>query len=144
MTVKVYNPDEVSIILGPVLIASGFADGEFLRIEQESDDSEDVAGTDGEVAVARTNDRRATITIMLMQTADANLGLTALSNLYRSAAGSVGGIVPLFVKDQNGLSIYTAENAWISRPPDVSFDRAPTSREWQIRCANLKRIDGGN
>ena len=144
MTVKVYNPDEVSLIVGPVLIASGFADGEFIRIEQESDDSEDVAGTDGEVAVSRTNDRRATITILLLQTADANQGLSVLSNLYRTAPGSVGGIVPAFVKDQNGASVYAAENAWVMRPPDASYDRTATTREWQIRCANLKRNDGGN
>lgn len=144
MTVKVYNSDEVTIAIGPVLISSGFADGEFLRVEDETDDTEDVAGTDGEVAVSRTNDRRATITVMLLQTADANQGLSILSNLARSSPGMAGAIVPTLVRDQNGAALYTAENSWVQRPPDVSFDRTATTREWAVRCANLVRNDGGN
>lgn len=141
---KVYNSDEVSIIVGPVIITSGFADGEFLTIEGEADDTEDVAGTDGEVAVSRTNDRRATAMIKLMQTADANDGLSVLSNLARSAPAMVGGIVPFLVSDQNGRSLWTGENCWVQRPPDISLDRTAQSREWTIRIANLVRFDGGN
>lgn len=144
MTVKVYNPDEMTIAVGPVLIDRGFADGEFLRVEDESDDTEDVAGTDGEVAVSRTNDRRATVTIILLQTAEANLGLSTLSNLARSAPGMAGAIVPLLISDRNGATLYTAENCWVQRPPDASFDRTAQSREWTVRCANLIRVDGGN
>lgn len=144
MTVKVYNSDEVTISVGPVLITSGFADGEFVRVEDETDDTEDVAGTDGEVAVSRTNDRRGTITVMLLQTADANQGLSVLSNLARSAPGMAGAIVPTLVRDQNGAFVATAENSWVLRPPDASFDRTATTREWPIRCANLIRNDGGN
>ncbi len=141
---KVYNPDEMTIAVGPVLIENGFADGEFIRVEQESDDTEDVAGTDGEVAVSRTNDRRATITIILMQTAAANAGLSTLSNLARSAPGMTGAIVPLLIRDRNGATLYTGQNAWVRRAPDASFDRTATGREWQIRVADLIRVDGGN
>jgi hypothetical protein len=136
--------DEVTIAIGPVLVDSGFADGEFLRVEQESDATEDVAGTDGEVAVSRTNDYRATITVLLLQTADANLGLSVLANLARSSPGMAGAIVPSLVRDRNGASLYTAENSWVQRPPDASFDRTAQSREWAVRCARLIRVDGGN
>lgn len=142
--VKVYNPDEITIVLGPVLISEGFADGEFLRIEQATEDAQSVVGTNGEVAVSRTNDRRATITILLLQTATANAGLSVLSNLFKLSPNSAGAIVPFLVKDQNGGSLYTAQNAWIMKPPDVSFDRTAQTREWQIECANLVRFDGGS
>lgn len=141
---KIYMADEVIIAVGPVLIDSGYADGEFCRIENEADDTEDVAGTDGEVAVSRTNDRRATITIMLLQTADANQGLSVLSNLARSAPGMAGAIVPVLISDRNGAALHVAENAWVQRPPDVSYDRTATTREWAVRCANLIRNDGGS
>lgn len=142
---KVYNPDEVTIVLGPVLIESGYADGEFVRIESETEDTTDVAGTDGEVTVGRTNDRRATVTILLMQTADANFGLSVLSNLMRASPGGAGAVHPFLLRDRNsGLGIYTAENAWVAKPPDASFDRTATSREWMIRCADLVRVDAGN
>jgi hypothetical protein len=144
MSLKIYNADEVTAAFGPVLIESGLADGEFLRIEQESDDISDVAGTDGEVAASRTNDRRATVTIILMQTSSSNDQLSVLSNLAKTAPGMAGAVHPLLIKDRNGRAIYTAQNAWISKAPDVSFDRTATAREWTIRCANLIRVDGGS
>lgn len=144
MSVKTYMPDEVTIAIGPVLIESGFADGEFIRIEQESDDTTDVVGTDGEVAVSRTNDRRATITVILMQTANANDGLSVLHGLTLNSPGMAGAIFPLLIRDRNGRAIYESEDAWVARAPDVSFDRQAGPREWQIRAARLKRYDGGN
>ena len=140
---KVYNADEVTITIAAALIEAGFADGEFLRIEQESDDFVDVCGTDGEVAVSKTNDRRATITIILLQTSDANDVLSALSNLARNSNG-LAGAGPLYIRDRNGRTIYQSASAWIAKPPDASFDRSATSREWKVRCDRLVRVDGGN
>ena len=141
---KVYNPEEMIILLGPVLISSGFADGEFLRVEGEADDVQDVVGADGETAISRSNDRRATVMIILLQTAAANQGLSVLSNLARNSPNMAGAVHPLAVSDGNGATVYAAENAWVMKPPDVSFDRTAQSREWPIRCANLIRNDGGN
>ncbi len=143
MALKIYDPDEITIVMGPVLITSGLADGEFVRVEQESDTFADVVGTDGEVARSKTNDRRATITFMLMQTSDFNDQLSALSALDKSTSGGAG-VVPLFIRDRQGRAIYAAENAWIQKDPDVSFDREATAREWTIRTDNLVRFDGGN
>ena len=142
--VKVYNADEVTVVLGPALIESGLADGEFVRVEQESDDTVDVVGVDGEVSVSRTNDKRTDVTIIVMSTSSGNDSLSVLSNLIRTVPGMVGGIVPLKVKDRNGRALYTAENAWIKKPPDVSYDRQATPREWTVRAAHLIRYDGGN
>ncbi len=144
MSLKVYNADEVVVVLGSVLIDSGLADGEFLRVEQDTDDTEDVVGTDGEVAVSRTNDRRATVTILVMQTSSGNDGLSTLSNLTREAAGMTGAILPLLIKDTNGRTLITGANAWVSRAPDRSFDRTAQTNEWKIRVAQLARFDGGN
>lgn len=141
---KIYNADEVTVLFGPVLLDSGHADGEFVRIEQESDDFEDVVGAAGEVAVSRTNDRRATVTIILLQTAIENDQLSAISNLAKDTPAGIGGFHPLQVRDRNGRSVYKAEKAWIMRPPDPSFDRTATSREWTFRVAELVRTDGGN
>lgn len=141
---KVYNAGEMTIVLGPVLITDGFADGEFLRIEQETDDFSDVVGSSGEVAVSRTEDRRATVTIILLQTALANGLLSAIANLGRNTPNGAGAFLPFFANDQNGQAIFTAQNAWIMKPPDASFDRTAQSREWPIRCSNLVRFDGGN
>ncbi len=141
---RVYNPDEVTISVGPVLISSGFADGEFMRVESEADTIGDVVGTDGETAISRSNDRRATVTISLLQTALANQGLSVLSNLAAVSPNMVGAVVPFGAADTNGTTIYASENSWVMKPPDASFDRTAQSREWPIRCAALVRNDGTN
>ena len=141
---NVYNSDEITIVMGPVLINEGFADGEFLRIEATSENAQSVVGTNGEVAVSRTNDRRAIATIILLQTAAANLGLSVLANLFKLSPNSAGAIVPFLARDQNGLSNYASQNAWVMKEPDAGFDRTAQSREWQIELANLVRVDGGN
>jgi len=130
---KVYNSDEITIVMGPVLISDGFADGEFLRIEANTEDAQSVVGTSGEVAVSRTNDRRAIATILLLQTAAANLGLSVLSNLFKLSPNSAGAIVPFLVRDQNGDSKYASQNAWVMKAPDVSFDRTAQQPAGRLR-----------
>lgn len=140
---KVYDADQVSISIAGIPILSGFADGEFLKIEQEADDFTDKVGTDGEVTRSKTNDRRATVTILLMQSSAGNAALSALSNVDRLAPNGAG-VGSLLVRDRLGTAVYSAAQAWISKPPDVSFDREATSREWTLRVADLTRNDGGN
>lgn len=141
MAAKVYDADQVDIALGNIIL-KGYADGEFIRIEMESDAFSDVVGTDGEVSRSKTNDRRATITFSLMQTSESNLLLSALINADLAASGGAG-ITDMRIQDNNGTSLYHAAEAWISKEPDVTFDRGATSRQWTIRCAKLDRLDAG-
>jgi len=143
MAFKVYDANEVTINFAGLDIDSGYADGEFCRIEQETEDFVDKAGTDGEVTRSKTNDRRTTITILLMQSSDGNAKLSSLNNLDR-LAGNGAGVAPILVRDRQGTSIFAAAEAWISKPPDVSYDREPTAREWTLRAASPERFDGGN
>lgn len=142
-SLKIYDANEVTVIVANVPIESGFADGEFVTIEQASADFETVVGTDGEVTRSKTNDRRATITVKLMQSSDSNAVLSALNNLDREE-GNGAGVGPLLIRDKQGTSLYTAAKSWIKQPPNVSFDKTATSREWVFECADLKRLDGGN
>ena len=143
-TLRNYDSKGIIISLGPVLIESGFADGEFLTIEEDSDATVDVVGTDGEVAVSPTNDQRATVTVKLMSTAAANDGLSTLANLARTTPNMIGAVQPLLIKDSFGRALYTGANAWVQKAPSVSYDRPATTREWTIRVAHLVRFDGGN
>jgi hypothetical protein len=45
---KIYDPNEVSIIVCGIPIEGGFADGTFVEVQQDSDDFTDVVGADGE------------------------------------------------------------------------------------------------
>ena len=126
-----------------ILIDSGYADGEFLTIEQEEQDFLTKVGTDGEVTRSKSNNRHAIIKLKLMQTSDGNTLLSALNNIDVNTPGGLG-VGPMMILDQNGTTVYTAKSCWIAKPPDVSFDRTATSREWTLEVANLIRVDGGN
>ena len=141
--VKSWDAKEVTVSIAGLLIDSGFADGEFLRIEQDTDDWGDVVGTDGEVARFKTNDRRANVALILLQTSGGNDLLSGLSKLDMSAPNGAG-IGAFLVRDRQGTSLYRGKAAWVKKGPNVSMGREVTGREWTLRVANLERLDGSN
>jgi hypothetical protein len=144
MSLKRYDAAQVTLVFMGLLIDSGFADGEFLTIEQSAPDYEVVVGTDGQVGRSRTNNRHAVIKLKLMHTSDGNTLLGALSNLGILAANGAD-IGPMLVRDRvSGTCMYTAANCWIAKPPDVSYDNKITMREWELQCDELVRIDTGS
>ncbi len=140
---KTYGGDEVSVVFAGIPITGGLADGDFLTIESDEDAFSLQIGTDGEGTRSKTNNRAATITLSLMQTADANDLLSAQHNLDLNSPGGAG-VGPLFVKDNSGRSLYVAEKAWIQKAPTVTFGRDAGPREWVIRTHSLVRGDAGN
>lgn len=142
MTTRIYDANEVAIACGGVPI-EGYADGQFLSITRTSDGFTTVVGTDGDVARSKTNDHRAVIEINLLQTSPSNLTFTALWTADRNAPGGAG-IFGFICTDLNGTSLYTAGNAWVQKPPDITFDREATSRTWVLECDNLIDATGGN
>lgn len=143
MSLKIYDPDQVIVVICGIRITGGYAEDSFIEFDQDSDDFEDVAGVDGEVTRSKTNDRRGTITLRLMQSADANNALSVLSNLDRSAHNGAG-VGPTTIKDKGGTSLFVATKSWVAKPPPVTFARKAKEREWKIRCAVVERLDGGN
>ncbi len=140
---KVYDPTEISMNLCGIIIDSGFAEDTMIKIKQMSDDFTEVIGVDGEVTRSKTNDGRAEVTFMLMQSSSTNALLSVLNNLDKATSNGAG-IGPLLIKDRQGTSLYTSPKAWIQRAPDVEFGSKATERAWVIKCAKLLRLDGGN
>lgn len=139
----VYDPNEVSILVCGIPIEGGFADGSFVEIAYTSDAFVTVVGADGDVTRSKTNDKRATITITLMQSSNSNQLLSALANLDQRA-GNGAGVGPLLIKDNQGLSLYSGEHSWIAKQPDAVFDKTAGPRAWKIECAALEALTGGN
>ena len=137
-----YNPDEVAIVFAGIPI-TGFADGSFLSVEQNEDSFTMQAGTDGEACRSKTNNRGGRATFTLGQWSRANDLLSALHNLDISTPNG-DGIGPLLIKDNSGTSIFSAEKAWIVKPPAAGFAREAESREWVIETDNLVQHHGGN
>ncbi len=139
----VYDPNEVSIMVCGIPIEGGFADGTYVEIDQDSNDFDDIVGTDGDVTRSKTNDRRGTVTITLMQSSEGNALLSALNNIDRKQSNGAG-VGPLLIKDNQGTALYAGEKSWISKPPAAPFGKTAGPRAWTIRVADLERFDGGN
>jgi hypothetical protein len=138
--VRHYSAKEVTVSLAGIQI-QGFADGEFITIVEVSNAYEDVVGSDGEVSRAPTNDPRADVTFTLMQTSPSNQLLSALHKLDKATPGGAG-VGALIVRNRlSGGEVYRANQAWVGKPPDVSFDRGPTPRQWNILAVISDRTD---
>lgn len=137
-----YDPDQIVIMAAGVRI-QGFADGEFVTVEQLSDAFNDEVGTDGEVTRSKSNDRRATVTLKLAQTSISNDVLAAVHRADLNAPNGAG-VFPFSMVDLLGTTIIEGSKAWVVRAPNASFDRTPKAREWAIRIATVDRFDGGH
>lgn len=146
--VKVYDADQVSVLVGTVAIsrgpaASGYADGEFVRIEQQDDDFKIIVGTDGQLTRSKTNNKLTKITIRLMQSSDSNAYLSSLRTADQVGTNGAG-IVNVLINDRNGTSLHAAQFGWVNKPPDAVYDREAKEREWALMCYMDERLDGGN
>lgn len=142
MATRFYDPDQVVVYFAGNRL-QGFADGEFITVEQLSDAFGDVVGTDGEVARSKSNDRRATATVKLLQTSPSNDALSTIHATDLDAANGAG-VGTFLMQDLQGTTLVHAEQAWIVKYADQSNDRTAKSRDWQIRLARVDRIVGGN
>lgn len=139
---KFYDPDQVLVYFNGVQM-EGFADGEFITVEQKADAFQSVVGSDGEVARSKSNDRRATATIKLLQTSSSNALLSAILNIDLNTSGGAG-VGTFLMQDLQGTTLVQCDSSWIVKYPDDSMDRTAKSREWQIEMANAFRFEGGN
>lgn len=143
MATKVYDPDQLSIVVCGIPLTGGFAEGVMVEIEQDEDDFVEVVGTLGDVTRSKKMNKMTTITVRLMQTSDANSALSALANLDQNAPNGAG-IGVTKVNDLSGTSLYLFSKSWIAKVPTVTFDATDTVREWKIRGNRTARVDGSN
>lgn len=141
---ETYDPKLYTVVVAALPIdAEGYADGEFIKIERDSDSFTDVAGTGGGVARAKQHDKRATCTLTLLQTSPMNAVLSTLAKLDDETDGGAG-VGPFLLKDRGGLSVFAGSSCWVARMPDVTLEKNVTARQWKIRVAKLEQFEGGN
>lgn len=141
---ETYDPKLYTVIVAAVPVdAEAYADGEFIKLERDTDKFTDVAGTGGGVARAKQHDDRATCTLTLLQTSPMNAVLSTLANLDANTDGGQG-VGPFALKDRGGSTAHAASKCWIARMPDVTLEKGVTARQWKIRIAKLNQFEGGN
>lgn len=139
--VKIYNSNEIQILINLVPIKSGRADGAFLKIEFDSDDYSDSVGSDGEVIRNALNDLRATATLILTQKSDSNSVLSTM-RLLGLKSGNGADVGPFLAKDNLGKSLFMSDKCWIKKPPTSEFAKEAGTREWPIRIGSLYAFNG--
>jgi hypothetical protein len=148
-TVSIADADQYRIAFAGILLsrgagASGYADGEYLKIVRVKESFTVVEGTDGTIARSKTNSRLVTITIRLLQTNAQSNGL--LSALLSADEGNPNGagIGTFVVADLNGTTFFKCLKSWLQKWPDQSFDRTAKEREWMFQGAQSQIVVGGN
>lgn len=143
---KVYDLGDVTVnFLGiPIDQMGGWGDGGGVEIEYDSDSFEDKKGADGSVVRSKTYDDRATVKLILLQTAGANAVLSGMLNLDKKASNGAG-VGPCMIRDRQGLTVITGTKCWIKgRPKTVSFKGSAENLEWLIRISDSEDFIGGN
>ncbi len=138
MAAKHYNPKDVVIIFGPVIV-EGIADGTFVEVEPNEDAVSLYIGGDGKGTRAMSNNRSGTVKVTLSQASKTNEQLSVQHEIDRSTGG---GVWPLMIKDLNGTTLFTAATAWVKRQPNASFGTKIETRQWVLESDDLKPFHG--
>jgi len=140
MPLRTYDPGEVLVLIAAIPI-SGFSDGTFVRVERSSDAFTKIEGVDGIISRSPNTDRSGTVSITLSQTSPSNdflYGLAIADEL------SNAGVVPIFIRDRSGRSIFVSGFGWIRKVPSMEYSKSDSNREWMIDAVNLNMFGGGN
>lgn len=138
--VKTYDPKSFDIIFAGILL-EGFAEGTFVSIASEAPGFSDTVGVDGEVTRNRSHDKRATVTVSLMQTSESNALLSAAYLADRAAINGAG-VGSLRIVDRAGTTVFRASKAWIQNDPDATLEAEAGGRDWEFRCADMLAFHG--
>src|SRR3990172_6159999 len=114
MALKKYDPKNVVVIVGAIIINSGFAPDTFVEVERDEDAFTKSVGADGEVTRTRNRNKTGQIRITLQQSSETNALLSALALIDESTGD---GVVPCAVKDLGGLTLHAAELGWVKKVP---------------------------
>jgi len=136
---KTFDPDLVSITVGGHIV-SGYADGEFVTAERNSEAFTQQGGADGEQARFKSNDKSGKITITLLQTSLSN-GI--FQGFATADETSNAGKVPILIKDGNGTEQAAAPQAWVEKVPAKGFSKENTDRQWVFATGALLFTGGG-
>lgn len=139
MTIHTYDPTNISVTVAGRNL-SNFADT-FVKIALSGDNFTLIKGADGEGTRNYNADRSGEVTITLKGSSEDNL---FLSGLAATDLLTKLGTFPIFIKDNNGSSIYTAAEAWVKKTADAEFGKEVSDREWVFSCNELLMVNGGN
>lgn len=116
------------VVLVDGLPVKGFADGDAVTVEYESDIWSDAVGADGEVTRSFMGDQRATVTFHLKDTSALNPFFRAKVNAARNAG--MGDVFSVMVKDLNLDEKLVSPQTYVKSDPGMTKAQESSNREW--------------
>ena len=139
MTIKTYDAAKVQVTWAG-LILTGFAPDTFLSVERNVEGFTLQKGASGEGARSKSNDKSGKVTLTLLATSQSNDFLMAIAAADELTGA---GVVPLFIKEQDGTTLVASQNSWVQKLPKVERGKESGSVEWVIECDDLEIAIGG-
>lgn len=135
---KTYDPSQIILQIGPH-IATGYADGTFVKAGRDVETFTKSVGADGEPVRVRSRNKGGSFEFTLQQSSPSN---DYLSELAIQDEISGNGIVPVTVKDMNGTTLVFAGEAWVQKPADAEFGKDLANRTWKLDTGRLSIFNG--
>ncbi len=137
-SVKTYNSRLVTVALGTHSV-TGFADDSFVTVEPLGDGVTSKSGCDGEVARAVDPNEQYSVKITLLQTSSSNAFLQAQYNADKTNGD---GAFPILIKDLKGNFVFSADAAWVVKPPSRAYGKETNNREWELQTGQANVNEG--
>lgn len=123
--VNVYDALQVSVVVDNIFI-TGFADGSMVECSKDEDNFSAKVSAQGDVGIAKTNNKLGTIKVNLAQTSPSVTFLNSLANS--------GKIFPIWVNSNSDVKEKIGgTKAMVKKPADASFSGEIESREYEIQ-----------
>lgn len=127
MGIYTYSPSEVDLIISGYKVTGWNS----IAVSRTAPTFTMVRGIRGKNTRTRSRDTSAVIFIDVARTSAVN---TVFSEVVRQDAQYGTGRLEVLLKDKNGKSLYSSNEAFIDRYPDDAFTTELNNRRWSITC----------
>lgn len=138
MGIYTYSPSEVDLIVAGYRVTGWNS----IAVSRSATAFTLVRGIRGKNTRTRNRDSSAVIFIDVARTSPVN---TVFSEIVRQDLVYGTGRLEILLKDKNGTSLYSSNEAFIDKHPDDAFTTELNNRRWTITCqSTLDWNVGGN
>ncbi|WYN05071.1 virion structural protein [Pseudomonas phage UNO-G1W1] len=136
-----YSPSDVTITVAGLYSVTGYAEGTFIRITKDTQQTTSIRAMDGTMSRIKSPDTGWKVEITLAQSSSGNDIFSTLWNVDKVTGM---GKFPLFIKDGSGSTMFMAGTAWIEDIPEIIFSNQMETRTWRFGATDVIVNIGGN
>lgn len=141
MTMALYSPEDVIILVAGAYQLEGLQDGSFVSISDSKERWITTTSADGSVSRTHVKPSTHDVKVTLTSTSSSNSILSS----WATADGILyGAVLPMIIKDTLGSTMFFTTECWIEKVPETTFSTEITGREWVFKSSGGQLAVGGN